>query len=104
MSKKSWKKPKKRQKSWKNPKFSGFFKIPLEKTQKTHFKKPGFFQVGFFKWPTLSISDIYLFFIHYPRGKGNFYIKRVDGGRRKFERVAQPSQAKQSPRSSLEKK
>ena len=52
-SKKSWKKPRNSKKILKKTKFLGFFKIALEKTQKTHLKKPGF-QVGFFKLPTLG--------------------------------------------------
>ena len=48
------KKTKNVEKILKKPKFSGFFKIALEKTQITHFKKPGFFQVGFFNVPTLT--------------------------------------------------
>ena len=56
-SKKSGKKPENIKKILKKPKFLGFFKIALEKTQKTHLKKPGFFQVGFFKLPTLSLKD-----------------------------------------------
>ena len=39
---------------WKNPTKTKKTKIGFEKTQKTHFKKPGFFQVGFFKLPTLT--------------------------------------------------
>ena len=33
--------------------FVFFSRFLLKKNQKTHLKKPGFFQVGFFKWPTL---------------------------------------------------
>ena len=49
-------KPENIKKILKKPKFLGFLKIALEKNQKTHLKKPGFFQVGFFKLPTLNFS------------------------------------------------
>ena len=53
------KKTKNVKKILKKPKFLGFFKIALEKTQKTHLKKPGFFQVGFFKLPTLIVEQVW---------------------------------------------